>query len=206
MIIRQSPVPLDDDQIAQAARMNRVYVNAICRQLADDNLIIRNRGGAGKIINSAADRGEPAHDKDAPGIPRYVPRRPHRPRQRSAERLADRVGKLTAGFADYVAAFETSQAFPGPSLYLHLHAIERRRQHRTVGSILDDNLFLEHVYAVLPAWGMHRTGPQAAQVGDFVQITTALRETAPALEQLWPLRITTLDGPSPMKQPPLSGT
>jgi len=34
MLIRQSPVPLDDDQIAQAAQMNRVYVNTICRQLA----------------------------------------------------------------------------------------------------------------------------------------------------------------------------
>jgi hypothetical protein len=33
-LVRQSHVPLDDDQAAQAAQMNRVYVNAICRQLA----------------------------------------------------------------------------------------------------------------------------------------------------------------------------
>jgi hypothetical protein len=39
-------------------------------------------------------------------------------------------------------------------------------------------------------------GPQAAKVGDFTQIVTALRETAPELEQLWPLRITTLTGPA----------
>ena len=73
MLIGQSPVPLDDDQIAQAARMNRVYVNAICRQLAQDNLIILDRGGAGKIVNAAAaDRGEPAHGKNIPGIPTLV--------------------------------------------------------------------------------------------------------------------------------------
>lgn len=45
---------------------------------------------------------------------------------------------------------------------------------------------------MLPAWGMHRMGAQAAKVGDFSQITAALREAAPALEQLWPLRITVL--------------
>jgi hypothetical protein len=194
LLIRQSPVPLDDDQIAQAARMNRVYVNAICRQLAQDNLIIRDRGVAGKIVNTAADRSEPAHEKDVSGSPPHVSRSPREPRQRPAARLADRIGKLTAGFPDYVAAFEASQAFPGPSLYFHLRAIERRRQHHTARSLLDDSLFLEYVYAVLPAWGMHRMGPQAAKVGDFIQITTALKESAPALEQLWPLRITTLEG------------
>lgn len=35
-------------------------------------------------------------------------------------------------------------------------------------------------------------GRQAAKVSDFAQITTALTEKGPALEQLWPLRITTL--------------
>jgi hypothetical protein len=40
---------------------------------------------------------------------------------------------------------------------------------------------------------MHRMGPQAAKVGDFTEITTALRDKAAVLEQLWPLRITELD-------------
>ena len=91
-----------------------------------------------------------------------------------------------------MAAFETSEAFPGPSLYFHLRAIERRRQHQTVSSLLDDTRFLEYAYAVLPAWGMHRMGPQAAKVADFTPIITALRQKAPALQQLWPLRITEL--------------
>jgi hypothetical protein len=35
-------------------------------------------------------------------------------------------------------------------------------------------------------------GPQAAKVADFSPIVTALRGRAPALEELWPLRITQL--------------
>lgn len=186
-------MPLDDDQIAQAAQMNRVYVNMICRQLAQDNLIIRSRGSAGKIVNTSLSRDEPPRHEDA-DTPPHATVQPRPVRQRRAERLADRIGQLTASFADYVAVFEASQAFPGPSLYFHLRAIERRREHHTASSLLDDSLFLEYVYAVLPAWGMHRMGPQAAKVGDFAEITTALRETVPALEQLWPLRITTLSG------------
>ena len=172
--------------------MNRVYVNTICRQLAEDRLIIRSRTGAdtGKIVNAAADRAGSDHSvKVRAGSPEAaVPR----PRRRPAERLAIRIEQLISGFGGYVAAFETSQAFPGPSLYFHLRAIERRREHNTVSSLLEDNLFLEYVYAVLPAWGMHRMGPQAAKVGDFEQITTALRETADSLRQLWPLHITML--------------
>jgi hypothetical protein len=45
---------------------------------------------------------------------------------------------------------------------------------------------------VLPAWGMHRMGTQAAKVGDFTTIVSALRQMTPALQELWPLRITTL--------------
>ena len=54
-ILRQSPVALDDDQVAQAAQMNRVYVNVICRQLAGDGLIVRSRGNEGKLVNVAVD-------------------------------------------------------------------------------------------------------------------------------------------------------
>ena len=100
--------------------------------------------------------------------------------------------ELIGGFAEYVTKFEANEAFPGPSLYFHLRAVERRRQHQTVRSLLDDTRFLEYAYAVLPAWGMHRMGAQAAKVGEFSQITTALREAAPAPEQLWPQRITIL--------------
>lgn len=78
-------------------------------------------------------------------------------------------------------------------MYFHVRAIDRRREHASVGSLLEDRIFLEYVYAVLPAWGMHRMGPQPAKVADFTPIVDALRQAAPALEQLWPLRITAID-------------
>ncbi len=185
-LIRESPVPLDDDQIARSAEMNRVNVNAICRQLAQDNLIVRDHNEAGKIVNTTAGRGDPSRDENVHDSFPEVPRRIHRSRQPPAERLADRIEQLTAGFSENIAAFEARQAFPGPSLYFHLRAIERRRLHETVTSLLDDHLFLDYVYAVLPAWGMHRMGPQTAKVSDFPYITTALKESVPALRQLWP--------------------
>jgi hypothetical protein len=182
-ILRQSQVALDDDQIAQAAQMNRVYVNMICRQLAADGLTLRSHGTAGKLVNLAIGGGLGA---PVPLITDEAARQ--RPRW-AAGRLAERVEELIASFADCVATFEASEAFPGPSLYFHLRAIERRRQHETVRSLLADTQFLEYAYAVLPAWGMHRMGAQAAKVADFDPIVTALRQVTPALQELWPLRI-----------------
>jgi hypothetical protein len=191
-LIRHSDAPLDDDQIAQAAQMNRVYVNMICRQLAEDKLIVRRRSGAGKLVNSATSSSDLWAHENVTGEPPEEARPWRGPRRRAAERLTERIQQLTAEFAECVAVFEASQAFPGPSLYFHLRAIERRRAHQTISSLLEDRIFLEYVYAVLPAWGMHRMGPQAAKVGDFEHITTALREKAPELQQLWPLHITML--------------
>jgi hypothetical protein len=188
-IIRQSHAALDDDEIAQVAKMNRVYVNIICRQLASDGLIVRTPGPDGKLVNKSADGGQAS-----PALIANRSQRRVRQSRGMAGRLAERVEELIGGFAEYVTIFEANEAFPGPNLYFHLRAIERRRQHQGVSSLLDDTRFLEYAYAVLPAWGMHRMGSQAAKVGDFSQITAALREAAPALEQLWPLSITKLSG------------
>jgi hypothetical protein len=188
-ILRRSPAPLDDDQVAAAAQMNRVYVNAVCRRLAAEGLIIRQPGPANKVVNMAAVGGDQVAGAAITAIVQPHPR----VRADKAELAAGRIRELVADFPMYVAAFEASAAFPGPSLYFHVRAIERRREHTSVGSLLDDRIFLEYVYAVLPAWGMHRMGPQPAKVADFTAIVDALRLAAPALEQLWPLRITTLD-------------
>jgi hypothetical protein len=82
--------------------------------------------------------------------------------------------------------------FSGPSVYFHERAIERRRLHATATSLLDDQLFLEYVYAVLPSWGMHRMGGQSAKVCEFGQLAASLRAARPAIEELWPLNITRL--------------
>ncbi|HUX71510.1 MAG TPA: hypothetical protein VMV41_13420, partial [Cellulomonadaceae bacterium] len=189
-VVRTSRIPLDDDEIALTARMNRHYVNAICRELAAEQIITRERGTSGKLVNAVADL-----DRTTTSVTAETPRRAsaqRRTQHRSSDRMNANIEELVDGFASYVTTFEASQAFPGPSLYFHERAIERRRAHDTVGLLLGDTQFLECVYAVLPAWGMHRMGPQTAKVGDLQQITKALRECEPALETLWPLRITSL--------------
>ncbi|MHB8463705.1 MAG: hypothetical protein ACYDH6_16590 [Acidimicrobiales bacterium] len=115
-----------------------------------------------------------------------------RPRQARAARMNDNVEDLVSGFGDCVDRFEQSNAFPGPSLYFHQRAIERRRQHATLDGLLNDLLFFEYVYAVLPAWGMHRMGRQAAKVGGFEEMVASFRATEPAIDRLWPLNITQL--------------
>ena len=51
---------------------------------------------------------------------------------------------------------------------------------------------MEYVYAVLPAWGMHRMGRQRAKVRDFEDIVRGLRANLARIEQLWSLQITRL--------------
>jgi hypothetical protein len=104
------------------------------------------------------------------------------------------VERLVAGFSAYVDVFEASGAFVGPSVYFHERAIERRRMHDSVQSMLADRLFLEYVYAVLPAWGMHRMGSMSAKVDDFEAIASRLSMLADPLESLWHRRITHLPG------------
>ena len=108
------------------------------------------------------------------------------------DRARSNVEALVAGFDEYVQRFETSGAFSGPSVYFHRRAIERRRLHTSVGDLLADELFLEYVYAVLPAWGMHRMGNQSAKVCEFSQFAASLRAAAPLIGKLWPLSITGL--------------
>jgi ribosomal protein S18 acetylase RimI-like enzyme len=54
-LLREVDLALDDDDIAGRLGMNRHYVNAVCRRLAEDGFIRRLRGPAGKFVNSAVD-------------------------------------------------------------------------------------------------------------------------------------------------------
>lgn len=105
------------------------------------------------------------------------------------DRTRENVDALVADFADCVRTFETSGTFSGPSVYFHDRAIARRRTHSSARSLLADEGFLEYVYAVLTAWGMHRMGPQAAKMCEFGEFAASLRAAAPQIDDLWPLRI-----------------
>ena len=124
---------------------------------------------------------------DPAGLSRPLARMPR------ADRARRNVEALIGDFAGCVQRFEASAAFSGPSVYFHQRAIETRRQHASAASLLADERFLEYVYAVLPAWGMHRMGSQAAKVTEFSQFAASLRSAVPVINQLWPLDVTRLD-------------
>ncbi len=110
-----------------------------------------------------------------------------------ADQARSNVEALIGDFAGCVQRFEASAAFSGPSVYFHQRAIETHRQHASAATLLADDRFLEYLYAVLPSWGMHRMGSQAAKVTEFSQFAASLRSAVPVIDQLWPLDITRLE-------------
>ena len=152
-------------------------------------MAVRTEGSAGKFVTKA--RGHLSPDS-AKGVDLGIQETAAGPRQRvtRSARTHGNVSRLIAGFADYVDVFEHSAAFPGPSLYFHQRALARRRELSQLQALLADELFFEYVYAVLPAWGMHRMGKQRAKVGEFGPFIASFRSVARSLEDLWPLKIT----------------
>ena len=55
-ILRRSVLPLDDDELARCAEIHpRQSVNQLCRRLADEGVLRRFAGPAGKIVNELVD-------------------------------------------------------------------------------------------------------------------------------------------------------
>jgi hypothetical protein len=186
-LLRDVGLALDDDDIGDRLGINRHYVNQVCRELARAGLIARSEGASGKLLNCWV-----GGTTEVLSAPVAVPAVGSRPRRRREERIRSNVDALIADFPRFVLRFERSDAFPGPSLYFHERAIERRRLHTSVNDLMSDDRFLEYVYAVLPSWGMHRMGKQAAKVGGFDEMVSSFRAQAPAIAKLWDLHICTV--------------
>ncbi len=192
-LMSEASSPLDDDEIASRLAMNHHYVNQICRQLAAEGLIKREPGPLGKLLNQPIPQG--VTQLTTTGFRTDIVQGPvlgRRSRTRRHDRARANVEALVHDFDEYTRCFEGRNRFGGPSRYFHDRAIERRRCHDNLADLLADKRFLEYVYAVLPAWGMHRMGKQAAKVGEFDDMVDSFRAAAPAMEGLWPLRITDL--------------
>ena len=184
-LLTEVGLALDDDDIGGRLNINRHYVNTICRTLAAEGVVAREPGPDGKLHNRLVSS-NPVGDG-----PLAAPRT-SRPRMRRADRARRNVDELIATFSECVDRFERSNAFPGPSLYFHERAIERRRAHVDAASLLADTQFLETVYAVLPAWGMHRMGKQKAKVVDFDLMVDSFRAMAEPIQALWQRSITAI--------------
>lgn len=176
-------LPLDDDDIASRLGINRHYVNAVCRGLADRGLVKRTEGPAGKLVTAAT---EAATASTPAGRPSVTPKsRGYRSRSRRSGRARSNVDQLIATFDESLSTFEASNAFPGPSLHFHQRAIDVRRSHGAAAAALADTHLLELIYAVLPSWGMHRMGRQAAKVGDFDHFCESIRGQTEQIAALW---------------------
>lgn len=183
---------LDDDQLAHALERDRHYVNIVCRALAEEGLVERVPGPEGKLVNSSLSSLETTPSTVAPrASPPAGAEAPARPRNRH-ELARTNLEALVGSFSNNVVDFEASNAFPGPSRYFHERAIQRRRANPTAQALLRDERFLEYVYAVLPSWGMHRMGRQAAKVGGYGAMVRSLRSVEASIADLYDLRITGL--------------
>jgi hypothetical protein len=134
-LLRAVGLELDDDEIAERLGMNRHYVNQVCRALAADGIIVRTHGPVGKYVNQFMRDPvtvHPATPTSAPSVPR--------PKIKRSERARQNVDALIARFAECIDGFESSSAFPGPSLYFHERALACRRRHSSAAALLADDM------------------------------------------------------------------
>lgn len=89
------------------------------------------------------------------------------------ERYRECLASLIQSLDDAHAEFYRAGTFGGPSLHFHLQALEARHD-------ANCQRFADRVYAVLPAWGMHRMGSGGPKMGEFGEFKTSL-------EKLWPI-------------------
>ena len=75
------------------------------------------------------------------------------------------------------AAYYWAETFGGPSLYFHRGRLRRRRT-------ADFGRFVESVYALLAAWGMHRMGRGGSKMREFEDFEASLKPLWPAVLRL----------------------
>lgn len=105
-------------------------------------------------------------------------------RDTTIKRLRDRVADLNAQFTKALGAFEQSALFTGPSVYFHRRTLERLRGHKSVADAIRDDGYLETMYAMLTAWGLHRMGPGNAKLLDLDDIRRTLLRNSGTIQEL----------------------
>ncbi len=104
-------------------------------------------------------------------------------------RMDDRLQQLAGGFTQYVTAFNRANLFTGPSLYFHLKSLALLRSCSSATMAVENEQFLESLYATLAAWGMHRMGPGGAKLVEFAQFKDSFSAKSAVIQELEPLRI-----------------
>jgi len=103
--------------------------------------------------------------------------------------LEDRVRELQKGFPGYVDAFATAKLFTGPSLHFHERTLHVLREHGYAAKALQDERYVEMLYATLASWGMHRMGPGNTKLVAFTDFRRVLAENSRAITELEPYSV-----------------
>lgn len=113
-------------------------------------------------------------------------------REATLDRIRERIESLCSSFDIYIETFNKLNLFSGPSLYFHFRTLDRLNEFREISSALNDNLYLEYLYATLTSWGMHRMGPGGAKLVKFDEFADSIRTQINALQSLEKLRLSEL--------------
>ena len=105
-------------------------------------------------------------------------------REETLQRTRSRVQELIREFGSYVDAFETAGLFTGPSLFFHFKTLQRLKQYPTVTQAIQNESFLESLYATLTSWGMHRMGPGNTRLVEFERFKRSFSSQATAIEMI----------------------
>jgi hypothetical protein len=100
----------------------------------------------------------------------------------------NRIDDLVENFKKYIDYYYDNEKFSGPSVYFHCKVLEMIRNTKTVeeySKLLDNDQFLERIYATLTAWGMHRMGPKGAKMCDFKPFCESIRSQKGNLIRLY---------------------
>lgn len=108
---------------------------------------------------------------------------------RTLQRTEDRVAELCAGFAGFLDAFEAQRRFTGPSVHFHEKTLGRLVSYASPGTAVQDDEFVDLIYATLTAWGMHRLGPGGAKLTEIDRFRAGLRRHSRAIDGLAGLRL-----------------
>ena len=105
-------------------------------------------------------------------------------REATISRIRERIGALCSSFNYYIEEFDRANLFTGPSLYFHFRTLDKLKSFKNLSDALDNNLFLEYLYATLTSWGLHRMGPRGAKLVSFNSFIKSMRDQKSVIESL----------------------
>jgi|GEM_PF-1411855 len=77
------------------------------------------------------------------------------------------ISKNIDAFNGYLENYYLNEAFFGPSVYFYRKIIEMVRKSTDFEMLINDERFIEYIYATLASWGMHRMGPGSSKMEDY---------------------------------------